>query len=78
LVTKPKQEFYLKRAISLTLNDVANKQVTLEDLRSLYVYAKEQSKFWSNASEKYQNPNNHPYLNSSNYFNQAVEHELLI
>lgn len=62
----------MKRAISLTLNDVANKQVTFEDLRSLYVFAKEQSKFWSNASEKYQNPQNHSYLNSSNYFNQLV------
>jgi len=62
----------LKRVISLTLIDVANKQVTFEDLRSLYAFAKEQSKFWTNASEKYQNSQNHPYINSSNYFNQLI------
>ncbi|MEL4427832.1 DUF6161 domain-containing protein [Shewanella indica] len=62
----------MKRTISLTLTDVANKQVTFEDLRSLYAFAKEQSKFWSNAAEKYQNTQNHSYLNSSHYFNQLV------
>ncbi|GAB1053454.1 MAG: hypothetical protein Sw1PiTSA_32490 [Shewanella algae] len=62
----------MKRTISLTLTDVANKQVTFEDLRSLYAFAKEQSKFWSNAAEKYQNTQNHSSLNSSHYFNQLV------
>ncbi|WP_226685001.1 DUF6161 domain-containing protein [Shewanella indica] len=62
----------MKRTISLTLTDVANKQVTFEDLRSLYAFAKEQSKFWSNAAEKYQNTQNHSYLNSSHYFNQLA------
>ncbi|WP_218997244.1 DUF6161 domain-containing protein [Shewanella algae] len=62
----------MKRTISLTLTDVANKQVTFEDLRSLYAFAKEQSKFWSNAAEKYQNTQNHSPLNSSHYFNQLV------
>lgn len=62
----------MKRAISLTLNDVANKQVTFEDLSSLYSFAKEQSKFWSNASAEYQNPQNHQYINIYNEFNQLV------
>jgi hypothetical protein len=67
MVTKPKLEFYLKRVISLTLNDVANKTVTFDDLKSLYAFAKEQSKFWSIASGKYHNIQNHIYLNSANY-----------
>ena len=73
MVTKPKLEFYLKRVISLTLNDVANKTITFDNLKSLYAFAKEQSKFWSNASEKYQNTQSHNYLNSANYFNQLVK-----
>jgi hypothetical protein len=73
MVTKPKLEFYLKRAISLTLNDVANKTVTFDDLKSLYVFAKEQVKFWSNASEKYQNIQNHNYLNSAHLFKKLVQ-----
>jgi hypothetical protein len=62
----------LKRVISVALNDVAKKQIRFEDLATLYSFAKEQSKFWSEASEKYKNPKNHSYINSSNYFNQLV------
>jgi hypothetical protein len=64
----------LKRVISVTLSDVTNKQVHFEDLSSLYAFAKEQSKYWVNASEKYNNPQNknHPYFSSSNQFTGLV------
>jgi hypothetical protein len=62
----------LKRAISLTLNDVANKAVTFDNLKSLYDYAKVQGQFWRNASENYRNPQNHPFLGSAQHFDQLV------
>lgn len=62
----------MKRVISVTLNDVANKQVTFDDLRSLYTFAKEQSKYWSNALEKFKHPQNHQYISSFNHFNTLV------
>ena len=62
----------MKRVISVALNDAAKKQVRFEDLGTLYSFAKQQSKFWSEASEKYKNSKMHSYLNSYNYFNQLV------
>lgn len=62
----------MKRVISVTLNDVANKQVIFNDLRSLYTFAKEQSKYWSNALEKFKHPQNHQYISSFNHFNTLV------
>ncbi|QDF76328.1 hypothetical protein [Shewanella marisflavi] len=62
----------MKRVISVAFNDVANKHVNFEDLGTLYSFAKAQSKFWSEAAEKYKNANNHSLINSANYFNQLI------
>ncbi|MEP0175057.1 MAG: DUF6161 domain-containing protein [Paraglaciecola sp.] len=62
----------MKRDISVALNDVANKHIKFEDLGTLYSFAKEQSKFWGEAAEKYKNAKNHSLINSSNYFNQLI------
>jgi hypothetical protein len=62
----------LKRVISVTLNDVTNKQVKFEDLGTLYAFAKEQHKYWSDASKKYKSSRNHQYFTSAQHFNALV------
>ena len=63
----------MKRIISVTINDVTNKQFKFDNLTSLYSFAKKESEYWISASEHYKNPNNnHVYLNSGPYFKSLV------
>lgn len=64
----------MKRTISLDINDVTNKSWHFDDLKSIYVFAQDQAKYWEKANGEFTNPQNqnHQYLTSYNNFRQII------